>query len=463
MTLETIARPGARHAVFPPWSVPFLKPARYKSARGGRGSSKTHTLAQIAVLRMAGLLPDYPRGPVRIASARQFQVSINESVKQVVEHYIRVLGLADEFSVLNYEINNLRTGAHMWFPGFNRHPESLLGTEGMDVLWIEQAETIADEMEKIVPTVRAPGSELWFSWNPMQRMQWCWRRFVANPRPGDVSVHVNYYDNPWFPKEVDDERKAMLEEEPERYPHVWLGQPDDADSDKVVLPYTTLRRCVEAYTKGLAPPQDAVMLRDAGLDLAEGGSDKCAQVIRRGPVIEYLDVWPGVTGDLSQAALRAHEANVDHDIYRLYYDASSPIRTDMLRLNPEYSVRPENFGGKVKGPDLLYESRRPNEQVFRSRNIQMADALRLRANRTVRLLNGADDIDPLECLFIRDDLPRLEEFLVELSAPIRRINPITGKWELDKRGGDEAAKSPDMFDAACLAFSRDSESGLRAR
>ena len=93
----------------------------------------------------------------------------------------------------------------------------------------------------------------------------------------------------------------------------------------------------------------------------------------------------------------------------------------------------------------------------------MADALRLRANRTVRLLGGAQDVDPLECLFIRDDIPQLETFLAELSAPIRRVNPTTGKWELDKRGGDENAKSPDRFDAACLSFARDSDGGLRAR
>ena len=93
--------------------------------------------------------------------------------------------------------------------------------------------------------------------------------------------------------------------------------------------------------------------------------------------------------------MRAHEACANWGVYREYYDASSPIRTDFLRLDPEYSVLPINFGGEVGGKEKMYEARRPNGEVFASRNIQMADALRLRANRTVRLLGqGAQDVDP---------------------------------------------------------------------
>ena len=120
------------------------------------------------------------------------------------------------------------------------------------------------------------------------------------------------------------------------------------------------------------------------------------------------------------------------------------------------------FGGEVRGKKVLYEPNRTNENTFARRNIQMAMALRLRANNTVALMNGREGIDPLDCLFIRHDLPHLEAFLNVLTKPIRRIGPTTGKWELDKRGGDEAAKSPDEFDALSLAFARSSETGLRA-
>ena len=221
MATATLARPrlpdiDVRMA---PWMAPFLRPARDKSARGGRGSGKSHGFAQMAVLRMRGGLPYYPAGPVRIASARQFQNSIKESVKMVVETYIRQWGLEKEFAVHNYSIDHKPSGSHMWFPGFNRHPESLMSTEGMDVLWIEQAETIGDEMEDIEPSVRKALSELWYTWNPTDRMQWCWRRFVANPRPGDVSAHINYDDNDWWHETaLEAVRVANLIEEPRPLP-----------------------------------------------------------------------------------------------------------------------------------------------------------------------------------------------------------------------------------------------------
>ena len=429
-----------------------MRSARYKSARGGRGSSKSHTFAQLAVMRMAGRLPDYPLGPVRIASARQFQNSIEESVKTVIEAYVKSMGLSSEFRVQKFSIDCTSTGSHMWFPGFTRNPESLLSTEGMDVLWIEQAETIGDEAEIIIPTVRKAGSELWFTWNPSNRAQWCWKRFVLQPRADDVSALVNWMDNPWWHESaLEGERLAFLRDEPDRYAHVYMGQPDDTDGAHHVLTYGMVEACRRAYVEGLAPGAGAYQAI-AGLDIAEGGANKCCLVIRTGPVVHYLDVWPGVAGDLSQAAMRAHEACVEHGVTRLYYDGSSPIRTDFLRLLPSYAVRPIAFGGKVGGPDVRYERGRANKDVFGALNIQMADALRLRAGRTLRLLDGDTSVDPYQCLFISDQLPQCDTYLAELTQPIRRIPPGSGKWTLDKRGGDEQAESPDRFDGTCLSF-----------
>ena len=290
------------------------------------------------------------------------------------------------------------------------------------------------------------------------RGQWCWRRFVINPRPGDVSALVNFHQNPWFPAELEAERIALQTEEPDRYQHVYMGLPDDGDANKQVLTYVVLQQCIEAWKEGLAPDKSMAPVTDAGLDIAEGGKDKCAHVVRVGPTVEHIDKWPGIAGNLAPAAKRSHEHNQDWGIFRQYYDASSPMRGEFNRIEPpvQYGVVPINFGGEVGGPKVLYEPRRPNNEVFRSRNIQMADALRLRAARTIRLRNGAD-VDPTTCLFIRPDLPNMEEYLADLTQPIRRQNPQTGKWELDKRGGDEAANSPDLFDATCLAFCRDTE------
>ena len=440
---------------------------------------------------MAGLLGayGYPDGPVRIASGRQFQNSIEESVKKVVERYIQAYGLQGEFDVQKYSIDH-ETGSHMIFPGFERNVSSWMSMEDFDVLWIEQAETLEDQMGVIAPTMRKPGSELWFTWNTAGRDQWCYQRFELNDEPEDVSILVNWQDNPWwFPWcescgvrydfdrretacecggaiapglwELEQLRSVCQEQESEVYPNRWMGEPADTDVESKVLPYQMVEACRQAFRKGLAPgPGGRATI--AGLDLAEGGADKCALVIGTGPTIQYIDVWPGVTGDLQQAAVRAHEACMQYGVGRLYYDASSPIRSEFLRLGAPYPVRPVNFGGVVGGPDVRYErgGRPPplNKDVFARLNIQMATAVRLRMQRTMQLLRG-EDVDPYRCCFIDPDavapgcrVTNMESYLSELTGPTRRIPPGSGKWELDKRGGDEAAESPDSFDATCLAF-----------
>lgn len=439
---------------------------------------------------MGGYLPAYPRDPVRIASCRDFNTNLKDSVKIVCEKYIREMGLESEFDVYAHWITHKR-GSYMGFHGVTRNPDSFLSMEDIDVFWMEQAEVVGEEMLKIEPTIRKPGSELWFVWNPDQRSQYCWQRFVLTPEAGDISMLVNWRDNPWwFPRcgkcqrqcdweerqgecpacggpvsaglwELELLRRRTKKYEPSLYPWMWEGQPNDGDATRQVLPYAVLNQCVEAYRAGLAPPRGNLPCH-MGLDIAEGGRDQCAQVIRIGPSIEFVEQWPGIVGDLSQAASRCHANTEGWGVEWLYYDASSPMATEFERLEVPYVIASVHFGGEVGGKEVFYEPDRRNQDIFRARNIQMADNLRLRANRTVRLLNGDENIDPNACLFINPDIPEREAYLADLSQPIRRRSPLSGKWELDKRGGDEKAESPDRFDGTCLAFAYDSEFGLTA-
>ena len=272
-------------------------------------------------LRYVELKADGRWPTVRLASARQFQNSIAESVKIVIEHYIKTFGLGNEFHIHKFAIDHIN-GSHMFLPGFDRNPESLMGIEGVNVLWVEQAETVGSEMEKVIPTfIRTPGIELWFSWNASKRNQWCWQRFKENRRSTDVVAHVNYNDNPWwfvhcsacmerYPwgeaggacakcggeklpglVEFERERQAIEVGEPDRYEHVYLGVPDDGDASRQVLTYSMAQACVRAYELGLYGELSEAPVTDMGFDVAEGGRDKCAQVIRRGPCIEFVDQW----------------------------------------------------------------------------------------------------------------------------------------------------------------------------
>ena len=443
----------------------FLYPARMKSLKGGRDSGKSHFVAQAMLLRMAGLLPAYEPIPVRILSGRDFETNLDVSVKVAVDHYIdKWRPMPDgEFESLSNEIRfhgsrkNPASGSKMIFHGVSRKVDSFLSMEAIDIFWMEQAEVLQNEMITVEPTIRKAGSELWFVWNPNLRTDYCWKRFEITPQPGDVHVHFTYRDNKWLSEESKNMIEFYRETEPDLFEWMYEGHPNDGDGALKVLSRRALDACIEAFKKGLAPSGSSEMCA-AGLDLGYGGRDPCAEVIRVGPVISKVDRWPGNSDDHGPSAQRAIDSGSGYPVKVLYYDSTggAGMRAEIMRRNENaFSVRPVGFGDAVNGPDVMYEPGRPNKMVFSRLNIQMADVLRVRANRTVRLLSGAD-IDPELCLFIDpaccDGLRGydLEAFLGVLGQPTRRISPTTHKWEIDKTGG--GGDSPNEFDAACLAF-----------
>ena len=230
-----------------------------------------------------------------------------------------------------------------------------------------------------------------------------------------------------------------------------------------MLPYALLEACVKAWPKR---PEVAKGACDAGFDVAEGGGNKCSVVIRLGPVVLDRVTWPGEAGDLDPAARRAHAAVRARRLHRMYYDGASAMKGPLRRAYQEdpgltrYGVRAELFGGEVRGPRKLYDHHTTNAQMFSSRNMQMAQNLRIRAQNTYRLLRG-EEIDPHKCLFIDPGMARLNQFLDQCALPIRKRAGGVGQWILDKSGGTD--QSPDDFDGLSLAFARDSESGLKAR
>ena len=214
--------------------------------------------------------------------------------------------------------------------------------EGVDVFWMEQAESLQDEMTIVEPSIREPGSELFFIWNPRLRTDWCWKRFVQNAREGDISKLVNYHHNPWWGKILENQRLYYKEMEPSLYPWVWEGMPNDGDGSQQVLPYALLEVCVEMWDKR---PRNPKGVCDAGFDVAEGGADKCAVVTRQGPNVLDCQLWPGVAGDLEPAAKRAHEEVRGYRLMRMYYDGAHAMQYPLL-TGTEVDSRPDEVWGE---------------------------------------------------------------------------------------------------------------------
>jgi phage terminase large subunit len=197
--------------------VPLLAPARYKGAYGGRGGAKSHFFAEQIIVRCFAM-------PLRVVCIREVQKSIKDSVKQLMIDKIAKLGLGSHFEVLETEIRGPR-GSLIIFRGMQSYnSDTIKSLEGYDIAWVEEAQTFsAVSLELLRPTMRKPGSELWFSWNPRNRTDPVDTFFRKNAYPGAVSVLVNWRDNPWFPDVLRDEMEFDLATDPDSAEHVWEG------------------------------------------------------------------------------------------------------------------------------------------------------------------------------------------------------------------------------------------------
>jgi phage terminase large subunit len=200
---------------------PLLEPARYKGAHGGRGSGKSHFFAENLIeesLCHRGLLS---------VCIREVQKSLRDSAKRLIERKLIDLGLgeANGFKVFKELIQTPGDGVII-FQGMQDHTaESIKSLEGFGRAWVEEAQTLSSRSLTLLrPTIRAPGSELWFSWNPTLEFDPVDVMLRGAEKPtGAVVVEANWNDNPWFPPELEDERLDCLRTNPDQYEHIWNG------------------------------------------------------------------------------------------------------------------------------------------------------------------------------------------------------------------------------------------------
>ncbi len=205
----------------PSWAVPLLKPKRYKGAWGGRGSGKSHFFAEALI--EAHLMD--PNG--RSVCVREIQKSLAQSVKRLLELKIEALGAGSYFEVQESVIRSRRGDGLIIFQGMQNHTaDSIKSLEGYSRAWIEEAQSLSQRsLDLLRPTIRKPGSELWFTWNPATEggpVDSLLRG--PTPPPDAAVVRVNYEDNPWFPSVLRAEMEYDKRRDPDKYAHVWLGE-----------------------------------------------------------------------------------------------------------------------------------------------------------------------------------------------------------------------------------------------
>jgi len=211
---------------------PLIDPRRYKGARGGRGSGKSHFVAERLVL-------DCIEEHHRVACMREFQSSISESAKRTIEDKIAKFKLSKLFKITDNEIRGPNDSLFI-FKGLHGHTaESIKSLEGFTRLWVEEAQTISqNSLDLAIPTFRQhPGlaiPELYFTWNPGKPTDPIETMFAENSGDPDYAcVTVNFRHNPWFPDDLKKDIARDKRRNKDKYTHIWLGGYKNASEARV--------------------------------------------------------------------------------------------------------------------------------------------------------------------------------------------------------------------------------------
>lgn len=207
--------------------APLLEPSRYKAAWGGRGSGKSHFFAELLIEDCLAEPSENGGEGMRAVCIREVQKDLAQSSKLLIESKLSVYGLDESqgFKVYRDQITTPGDGLII-FKGMNDYTaDSIKSLEGFKRSYWEEAQTAtAHSLNLLRPTLRASGSQLWFSWNPRRKTDPIDVMLRGEEVPtGAAIVKANWQDNPFFTAELEQERLDCLRMQPEQYDHIWDG------------------------------------------------------------------------------------------------------------------------------------------------------------------------------------------------------------------------------------------------
>lgn len=161
-----------------------------------------------------------------ILCAREFMNSLEESSMEEVKQAIRAVPwLAANFDIGEKYIRTLDKRVSYVFCGLRHNLDSIKSKARILLCWVDEAESVSEiAWQKLSPTVREAGSEIWVTWNPERDGSPTDKRFRKDSGDDCITVEMNYTDNPWFPDVLEGERKSDQRRlDDQTYAWVWDG------------------------------------------------------------------------------------------------------------------------------------------------------------------------------------------------------------------------------------------------
>lgn len=434
--------------------APLLKPSRYKGAYGGRGSGKSHFFAEAVVEEMVAH-PDWS-----VVCIREIQKSLKFSAKKLIADKIESMGVGHLFDIQSTEIKRIGGKGVCIFQGMQDHTaDSIKSLEGFMIAWVEEAQSIsANSLKLLRPTIRSPGSQMWFSWNPRRKADPVEKLLRgARKRDDAIVVRANYMDNPFLPAELLKEALDDQRDDPDGYEHTWLGGFENMGS-KIVIPRMWIEAAVGLAQKlGIEPTGKTYSALDvAG---AEEGGDENAQAMRTGIELFFLDKWNGL--DTAVTTQRAVANMVSHEAMIGFYDSAGVGEGatgewgSMGRRGEQpkgFEFIPWNGGMSVLEPEGLSDpdnKKSPkNKNQYENLKAQAWFALRRRFHNAYKASQG-QPYDAEMLISLPADLAHLDQLMDELGQPEQKTSK-NGKTMVDKQ--PDGTTSPNLADSVVMAF-----------
>lgn len=264
---------------------PFLHPARYKGAHGGRGSGKSHFFAGLGI-------EDCIRQHTRLVCIREVQKDLKESARQLILDKIEAHKLESYFNVTTSEIRGPHDSLIIFrgMQDYNAH--SIKSLEAFNRAWITEAQAMSERsLDLLRPTIRAEQSEIWADWNPEDELDPIDLFLRGKNAPADAIVRqVNWRDNPWFPEVLRKEMERDRAADPEKAAHIWDGEYRQAPTGAY---YAEL--LAKALFEGRIGrvPHDPSLEVHVSFDLGQGQNQSLWFTQRVGREIRWIDYLEG--------------------------------------------------------------------------------------------------------------------------------------------------------------------------
>jgi phage terminase large subunit len=386
---------------------------RYLIFYGGRSSGKSHAVAQALIIRGR-------KEKLRILCTREVQNTIKDSVHKLLSDIINDNNFID-YEILKDSIRNTVTGTEFIFKGLKHDINGIKSTEGIDICWVEEAQSITNQsIDILTPTIRKNGSQIIFTFNRLTELDPVYVRFVQTELPNTYVRKVNFdvlKNAGLLPDVIQQEIDNDLVN-PSLYAHKWLGEPLSQTDDSIISRDSILKAMQREVD------QDGAII--IGADIARMGNDRTVLWKRKGlKTLDYKVYSNKRTTEVCDLIEQLAEFDKTTEIRIDDTGVGGGVTDELLRR--EYNVVAINFGGEASNKDKY-----PN---------WISEAW----------WNFAEITNQIQ-------LPYNSDLLMELSTrkwkqDIRGRRAVESKNDYKKRG----YRSPDLADACIICYSNNTK------